>query len=184
VVLLIDEVNRGNTSQIFGELLALIEADKRGDGHAVMPIYRRQADERLSVPENLYFIGTMNLADRSLALVDYALRRRFAFVSLQPQFSSVEFRSWHATRGMTDALLNRITSRMNELNGEIAADTQLGPNFRIGHSFFCPRGTDFTLLTDEWYLDVVETEIVPLLNEYWFDSKDKVEQASARLKAL
>jgi 5-methylcytosine-specific restriction protein B len=180
-VLLIDEVNRGNTSQIFGELLALIEADKRGYAHAVTPIYRRHADETLAIPENLFVIGTMNLADRSLALVDYALRRRFAFFTLEPQFSSPAFFEWHATRQMPDALLQRIRTKMETLNEMIASDSQLGPNFRVGHSFFCPRGDNLAQLGDQWYRDVVTTEIVPLLREYWFDAKEKVAQAVAQL---
>jgi 5-methylcytosine-specific restriction enzyme B len=180
-VMLIDEVNRGNTSQIFGELLALMEADKRGPSHGVTPIYRREPTETLWIPENVYFIGTMNLADRSLALVDYALRRRFAFVTLEPQFASAAYREWHLKREMPARLLDRIIDRMTQLNMAIAADSRLGPNYRIGHSFFCPRGQDFSGLDDRWFRDVAETEVIPLLQEYWFDSRDVAEAEAKRL---
>lgn len=182
-VLLIDEVNRGNTSQIFGELLSLIEADKRGATHAVVPLYRRSPNERFSVPENLYVIGTMNIADRSLALVDYALRRRFAFVTLEPRYADLSYKRWAEDRQMPSTLLSRIVARMNALNGLIASDSQLGPAFRVGHSFFCPRGSDFSGLDGHWFDDIVDTEIIPLLEEYWYDAPEKVRAAAEALRA-
>jgi len=180
-VLLIDEVNRGNTSQVFGEFLGLMEADKRGSAHAVTPLYRRADDEKFAVPENLYLIGTMNIADRSLALVDYALRRRFSFETLEPRYRDAIYQDWLSERRMPKALVRRIVDRMSELNDEIANDSQLGPDFKIGHSFFCPRGDDFSALDGTWFSEIVETEIIPLLREYWYDSQDKVGAAAQRL---
>lgn len=180
-VLIVDEINRGNTSQVFGELLMLLEADKRGMRPGVAMLYRRSDAERFSIPSNLFVIGTMNRADRSLAMVDYALRRRFAFVALTPRFSDPSFRKWLNERGMADSLVQHIIGRMNSLNATIAEDRQLGPDFSVGHSFFCPRGDDFSHLGMEWYRAVVETEIVPLLDEYWYDAPDKVKSATSAL---
>lgn len=182
-IVLIDEINRGNTSQIFGELLMLLEADKRGSKHAVTPLYRRKPEERLAVPKNLHVIGTMNTADRSLALVDYALRRRFAFVTLEPKYGVAVLDKWLRDRHMSDALRSRIFERMTKLNGLISQDSQLGSHFQIGHSFFCPQGDNFSELGLEWFIEIVETEIIPLLDEYWYDAAEKVASAAAQLGA-
>lgn len=183
-VLIIDEINRANLSQVFGELFMALEADKRGRKGAPTPLYRKSDDERLEVPPNLYVIGTMNIADRSLALVDFALRRRFAFVTLEPRFGDQAFRRWLHDRGMSDALITRVVRRMGDLNEQIALDPRLGPAFRIGHSFFCPRGDDFADFGDEWFDEIVQTEIAPLLGEYWYDDAAKasvaVDQVSGR----
>jgi 5-methylcytosine-specific restriction protein B len=139
-VFIVDEINRGNLSQIFGELLMLIEADKRGPEFAVPLVYQRQGEPRFYVPNNRYIVGLMNLADRSLAIVDYALRRRFAFMTLIPQYSSSVFRQWLLDRQMhRDLIMQRITT----LNQEIADDTLLGENFQMGHSFFLSQGSRF-----------------------------------------
>lgn len=180
-VLVIDEVNRGNISQIFGELMMLLEADKRGKEHALTPLYRENDDESLHVPANLYVIATMNIADRSLALVDYALRRRFAYLTLEPQFDSGIYREWLRNRGMPETLIQRIVTRMKSLNTRIAEEPQLGDAFRIGHSFFCPLGKDFSGLNEAWYKDVITTEIKPLLEEYWYDDRDKARLACEEL---
>jgi 5-methylcytosine-specific restriction enzyme B len=182
-VLLVDEINRGHLSQVFGELFMLLEGDKRGPRHAVTPLYRRTDGETFHVPENVYVIGTMNIADRSLALVDFALRRRFAFLTLEPQFGAQAFVTWLQERKMPPALCALIVQRMGALNNHIAEDSRLGPAFRVGHSFFCPRGEDFSLLTKDWFAEVVETEVVPLLEEYWHDAPQDLEQAVARLRA-
>lgn len=182
-VLIIDEINRGSLSQVFGELFMLLEPDKRGRRNAVTPLYRRSDDETFFVPDNVYVIATMNIADRSLALVDFALRRRFAFFTLQPQFANPAFCAWLRDRKMSETMVERIIQRMATLNGRIAADPQLGPAFRVGHSFFCPRGDDFSSLDMSWFQGVVDTEIVPLLDEYWHDSPEKVSAASEELRA-
>lgn len=181
-VLIIDEINRGNLAQIFGELLMLLEADKRGKEHEVTPLYRRQPDERLYIPENVYVIGTMNLADRSLALVDFALRRRFAFMTLKPRFGEESYATWLRERGMPEKLLQLVVSRMRALNERIADDPHLGPALRIGHSFFCPTG-DLSALGTGWFREIVETEIAPLLDEYWHDDRDKAQRAREELLA-
>jgi 5-methylcytosine-specific restriction enzyme B len=180
-VFIIDEINRGNLSKIFGELMMLIEPDKRGKEHAIPLAYSQSAAEKFYIPENLHLIGMMNTADRSLAMVDYALRRRFRFITLKPEFASESFRKSLSDAGAGAQLVNKIVGRMGALNEVIAADTKnLGPGYQIGHSFFCLRNG---IEPDEnWYRRVVESEIVPLIQEYWFDNEQKVkEQRSALL---
>lgn len=179
-VFIIDELNRGNLSQIFGELLMLIETDKR-EKFSVPLVYQREGEARFKVPDNIHIIGLMNLADRSLAMVDYALRRRFAFFDLRPRFDSPKYREWLEQRNMSSTLIDLVVSRMNALNKIIGGDTLLGEQYEVGHSFFCPKGDDFSKLDRIWYEDVVETEILPLLREYWFDDKKRVEEARALL---
>jgi 5-methylcytosine-specific restriction protein B len=176
-ILIIDEINRGNVSQIFGELMVLLESDKRGKDYSVTPLYRRSEDERLYVPANLYVIGTMNIADRSLALVDYALRRRFAYVTLEPRYGDPAYRKWLQDRGMKAELCATIIERMLALNKRISEDSQLGDAFRVGHSFFCPTGKDLSGLDESWYREIVDTEIGPLLEEYWYDDPAKAKSA-------
>ncbi len=180
-VFIIDEINRGNLSQIFGELLMLIESDKRGPEFAVPLVYQRNDEPRFYVPANVHLIGLMNLADRSLAIVDYALRRRFAFMTLTPRYASEVFREWLLDRQMESGLVELVTTRMISLNQEIVDDALLGENYQIGHSFFCPKGDDFSGLDRAWYEGVVQTEIVPLLKEYWFDNAKRVGQAQEGL---
>ena len=182
-VFIIDEINRGNLSLIFGELLMLIEADKRGPDFAVPLIYRNPDEGRFYVPQNLYLIGLMNLADRSLASMDYALRRRFVFVSLKPEYESAQFRQWLLERSMKPQLVDLIVTRMSELNQTVKDDPLLGENYQIGHSYFTPRGDNFASLDLNWYRSIVHTEIVPLLKEYWFDNPRKADEAEARLLA-
>ncbi|MDG1418669.1 MAG: DUF3578 domain-containing protein [Maricaulis sp.] len=167
-VFIIDEINRGNLSKIFGELMLLIEGDKRSRDWGARLAYAADDEEKFWVPPNLYILGMMNTADRSLSLVDYALRRRFAFATMEPQFISPKFHELLRSRGVTDAVKSRLVARMNELNNTIADDrVNLGPGFRIGHSFFTP--TEPINDPEAWYRQVVETEIYPLLEEYWFD---------------
>jgi 5-methylcytosine-specific restriction protein B len=182
-VFIIDEINRGNLSQIFGELLMLIEADKRGPDNVLPLVYRKKDESLFYVPQNLYLVGLMNVADRSLAMVDYALRRRFAFMTLKPQFQNESFRKWLLDRGMSDDLIGFIVTRMGALNQEIADDALLGENYQIGHSFFCPKGDNFEGLDRNWYEAIVETEILPLLREYWFDNAKRAEQVAGNLLA-
>ncbi len=182
-VFIIDEINRGNLSQIFGEMLMLIEVDKREPEHAVPLLYMGEGEERFYVPRNVHIIGLMNLADRSLAMVDYALRRRFAFVSLRPQIHSPMYRNWLQERLMPERLIDRIMGRVGRLNEIIRQDPQLGENYMIGHSFFCPRGDDFSALDSKWFTQIVEKEIVPLLEEYWFDDRKHAAAESSALLA-
>lgn len=187
-VFIVDEINRGNVSKIFGELLMLIEADKRSAKWAVPLAYHSHgdngepADKPFFVPDNVHLLGMMNTADRSLAVVDYALRRRFAFADLAPQFVSPAFRTQLLEAGgASDALTNRIITRMAALNDLIANAPDLGPGFRVGHSFFCPQPGHSA--NEEWYARVVNAEIEPLLREYWFDARDMAERAIAELLA-
>ena len=185
-VFIIDEINRGNLSRIFGELLMLIEADKRSENYAVALTYADPADGRFHVPANVHILGMMNTADRSLALVDYALRRRFAFETLQPAFGTdygrQAFQEHLTGKGADASLARRITDRIGKLNETIANDRELGPGFRIGHSYFVPP-EDGDKPSDAWYAHIVETQIAPLLREYWFDSPDDVDNEVARLTA-
>ena len=181
-VLLIDEINRGNLSRIFGELLMLIEADKRLEEWAVRLAYPRAADERFHVPENLYLIGTMNTADRSLALVDYALRRRFAFFTVEPAFGRAKFRRHLEERGVPASVRNRIGERLTALNETIAEDSDLGAGFRIGHSYFCDPPSGESADYDRWFEEVVTFDIEPLLDEYWFDRPGTASEAAAKLR--
>ncbi len=180
-VFVIDEINRGNLSKIFGELMMLIEPDKRGKEHAMPLAYSQDADERFYIPENLYLIGMMNTTDRSLAMVDYALRRRFRFITLRPEFNSEAFRTFLTNAGAKPDLVKTIVAAMNALNDVIAADIKnLGPGYQIGHSYFCP--CPGIKPDEEWYRRIVESEIVPLIQEYRFDNEQKVkEQRSALL---
>ncbi|MFA4951365.1 MrcB family domain-containing protein [Brevundimonas sp.] len=181
-VFIIDEMNRGNLSKIFGELMLLIEADKRNAGYGTQLAYAREGEAKFYVPDNLHVLGMMNTADRSLSMVDYALRRRFAFVTLEPAFSSPRFKASLAEQDVTDHIVNRLVSRMVSLNDEIGADSvNLGPGYRIGHSFFVPK--DSVGDSEAWYREVVETEIAPLLEEYWFDAPDKASTWTAELLA-
>ena len=173
-VFIIDEVNRGNLSKIFGELMMLIEADKRGPEYAIPLTYSPKA-EPFHVPANLYLIGMMNTADRSLAMVDYALRRRFAFIRLPPAFGTDQFSNFLNDVGVPEELVEKIVVRFSALNERIRADRRnLGPGFEIGHSFFCP-GDDDAGFDESWYEAIVRREIEPLLREYWFDRPDHVD---------
>lgn len=178
-ILIIEEINRGNPAQVFGEMLTLLENTKRSRADAIELAYRKQPGERVHVPDNLYIIGTMNIADRSLALVDLALRRRFAFVSLEPMLNG-SWAAWCADRGLDHDMIELIQARMKALNDEISGDRTLGPQFRVGHSYVTPTET----LDDPraWLRDVIETEIGPLLDEYWFDAPQRAAEAQARLR--
>lgn len=173
-VFIIDEINRGNLSKIFGELLMLIESDKRGLVNAIKLTYSETEADRFSVPENVFLIGLMNTADRSLALVDYALRRRFAFFKLQPKFESAKFDALIKSKGGSSELVEKIRNKIRYLNQIISEQKRdLGPGFEIGHSYFCPTSK---ISSDKaWYTSVIENEITPLIEEYWFDDPDKVE---------
>ena len=172
---IIDEINRGNMSKIFGELLMLIEKDYRGTkatlAYSGMPF---------SVPENLYIIGMMNTADRSLAMIDYALRRRFSFFEMEPGFNSEGFVNYQKTfaNETFDALIDQI----KQLNKEITEDKSLGRGFQIGHSYFCGRET--VGCTDEWMRSVVEFDILPMLSEYWFDEPAKLQRWEKNLRGV
>lgn len=168
---IIDEINRGNLSKILGELMMLIENDKRGE--KIKMLY---SDEWFSVPKNVHIIGMMNTADRSLALMDYALRRRFVFFDFPPAFESQGFKNYLEEKNSPK--LNRLITSVLSLNNAIKDDESLGEGFRIGHSYFC-NDTD---ITDSWLKSVVEYEIIPLIKEYWFDEPSKVLNWSSILR--
>ncbi len=179
-VFIIDEINRGNLSRIFGELLMLIEPDKRGPAHAIPLTYSRTG-ERFCVSDNVHVLGMMNTADRSLAMVDYALRRRFAFEMLTPAYGTEKFREHLLDADVDLKLVDRIEKNLTALNAHIGEDKDLGPGFQIGHSFFVP-GDRAENVDEGWYDAVVETQIAPLLREYWFDRPDRADELAELLR--
>lgn len=172
---IIDEINRGNMSKIFGELLMLIEKGYRGTkvtlAYSGMPF---------SVPENVYLIGMMNTADRSLAMIDYALRRRFSFFEMEPGFYSEGFTNYQ--RMLANETFDALIDQIKILNKEITEDRSLGRGFQIGHSYFCDR--DRAGCTDEWMRSVVEFDILPMLGEYWFDEPEKLQRWERNLRGV
>lgn len=176
---IIDEINRGNLSKIFGELMMLIESDKRGVSNRLKLAYK---NELFSVPENLYIIGMMNTADRSLAMMDYALRRRFSFFDVVPAFGNEAFKE-HLLKYVSSHIANKVIGRFKELNEKIADEStsNLGKGYCIGHSYFCV-GPVNGQSDEEWYSAIIEYEIAPLLYEYWWDDKDRAEECIKALK--
>ena len=180
-VVVIEEINRGNPAQIFGELLTLLESDKRTPSEALELSYPDKDGQRrpVHIPENLYIIGTMNIADRSLALFDMAFRRRFAFATLEPQLGDA-WRTWVVEQGGVDPELAReIERRVTVLNHMIAAE--LGKPFCIGHSYVTPPHRLEAGSTKQWFMQVAKTEIGPLLDEYWFDAPETAQDALKKL---
>lgn len=180
---IIDEINRGNISKIFGELLMLIEADYRGE-----PIRLAYREEEFSVPKNLYIIGMMNTADRSLAIMDYALRRRFSFYEMKPAFEQESFfAEMEAVEEVAkESGLLDLVEKIKKLNEEIRQDNSLGKGFCIGHSYFCNLKEWLKENEDESLAErlgqIIEYEIIPMLEEYWFDNPNKVEEWSKKLR--
>ena len=171
---IIDEINRGNLSKIFGELFMLIEKDKRG-----IELQLLYSDENFSVPANVYIIGMMNTADRSLAMLDYALRRRFSFFTMKPGFNAPGFQAYQDSRKSDD--FNKLIACVKQLNSKIAEDISLGEGFCIGHSYFCsltPETANTQTLSS-----IVEYELIPLLKEYWFDEPANVIDWGDRLRS-
>ena len=171
---IIDEINRGNLSKIFGELFMLIENDKRGPRNTLQLLY---SHELFYVPSNVYLIGMMNTADRSLAMLDYALRRRFAFFELRPAFDTESFAVYQ--EGLASEKFDRLGACVVTLNEAIASDESLGDGFCIGHSYFCRVSPDD--VTDEKLSEIVDYELVPMLREYWFDEPSKVDDWAGKL---
>lgn len=173
---IIDEINRGNLSKIFGELFMLIENDKRGSRNKLQLLY---SDELFYVPDNVYIIGMMNTADRSLAMLDYALRRRFAFFDLKPGFSSEGFRAYRTD--LDNRKFDSLIQCVENLNSVIAADESLGEGFCIGHSYFCNLAADE--IDDAKLSGIIEYELIPMQKEYWFDEPLKVREWSENLRS-
>ena len=171
---IIDEINRGNLSKIFGELFMLIEKDKRG-----IELQLLYSDENFSVPPNVYIIGMMNTADRSLAMLDYALRRRFSFFTMKPGFNTIGFQTYQDS--LKSDAFKKLISCIKQLNSKIAADISLGEGFCIGHSYFC--GLTAKTATVRTLTSIIEYELIPLLKEYWFDEPKKIIDWSDRLRS-
>lgn len=170
---IIDEINRGNMSKIFGELLLLIENEYRGEKATLA-----YGGLSFTVPKNVFIIGMMNTADRSLAMIDYALRRRFSFVEMKPGFHTAGFKKYQAS--LADEVFDRLLNIVQALNEHIAKDPSLGRGFCIGHSYFCGQeGFD-----EDWLRSVIDYDIVPMLEEYWFDDEAKVTNWRAQLQGV
>ncbi|NFZ16894.1 AAA domain-containing protein [Staphylococcus aureus] len=169
--LIIDEINRGNLSKIFGELFMLIESDKRDE--ELILLY---SGERFSVPKNIYIVGMMNTADRSLAILDYALRRRFAFYNMQPAFHTTKFKK--LLKAINNTELESVINCIEGLNKEIVQDDMLGNGFVIGHSYF----SNIECIDKDELSNIVEFEIIPMLEEYWFDEPSKINVWSEKLR--
>ena len=170
---IIDEINRGNLSKIFGELLMLIEKDYRGT-----KLTLAYKDERFFVPKNVYIIGMMNTADRSLAIIDYALRRRFSFYQMKPGFDTKGFKEYASN--LNSERFNKLIDKIKELNRKIVSDDSLGEGFEIGHSYFCGQQE----ITDAWLHQVINYDIIPMLQEYWFDNKREVDNWRTKLNEI
>lgn len=182
-VILIEEINRGNPSQIFGEMLTLIENSKRAHQHSLELIYKKDKNEKIYVPENVYVLGTMNIADRSLAKLDLAFRRRFAFEELEPTFNDVWMKVVKENvEQVTEGQLQKLRLNIEQLNGVIQEDPRLGKPFCVGHSFFTPAQVFDDL--QEWLEDVVESEVKPLLLDYWPDNTPQVSNLCNTLKDI
>ena len=160
--------------------MVLIEGDKRGSKHSLSLTYSESDEEQFYVPPNVYLLGMMNTADRSLALVDYALRRRFAFVDLSPMFSSSLFIDYLVSKGAEPDIARLVCNRLMELNDAITKDQNLGPGFAIGHSYFCNGSSGLTI---QGYRNVIQYEILPLLREYWFDDASRIRMWESKLLA-
>ena len=172
-VMFIDEINRANISKVFGELLSLIENDKRGPENTVKILYSEN-DINFYIPSNLYFICAMNTADRSLKMVDYALRRRFSFFEFKPEFDKPEFKNFLKDKNVNAKTIDRIVNNISKVNQQISDDNfELGDGYCIGHSYFCPKGNSSDSFGDQWYEQIIEYEIKPLINEYYFDKPDQ-----------
>ena len=169
---IIDEINRGNLGKIFGEVMMLLEADKRNESYALRLTYSEDENDRFHIPENIYIIGTMNTADRSLALVDYALRRRFSFFTIVPEFGQ-EFDRYLASKDVDRSTIDRIHKMVDKVNGCIRTEQNLGHGFLLGHSYFCA----FNGKNDEnWLKEIVQYEVKPYLEEILFDTPEKVDE--------
>lgn len=166
---IIDEINRGNLSRIFGELLVLLEASKRNEDATLL-----YTKELFHVPDNVYIIGMMNTADRSLAMLDYALRRRFGFFTMEPAFELDSFKRQIAK--INNSKTENLIAKLKDLNSEIEQDSNLGRGFKVGHSYLCVDNA-----TDDSLRAIVKYEIIPLLEEYWYDEPSKIEKWSNEL---
>lgn len=174
-VIVIEEINRGNPAQIFGEMLTLLEASKRNPQEALELTYGNE--KGFYIPDNLFVIGTMNIADRSLAMVDFALRRRFAFFDLVPNFGNKWLDYMKDKSGISEEKLQKWQNCMIELNKKISDDQALGPAFTIGHSYLTTSQSIKDDQADKWFTTIVKTEIMPLLEEYWFRGTEQIKEA-------
>ena len=171
-VLIIDEINRGDISKIFGELVTLLEADKRLGAENQLTARLPVSGDDFGVPPNLYIIGTMNTADRSIALVDIALRRRFGFVEMNPDFDVLEKEHIEKNRDELESglyeLLNKSVQAIIRINQRLCNDRTIGRDRQIGHSFLFKvfRTSDLTMV---W-----QYEILPLLEEYCYSDYGKL----------
>ena len=179
-VFVIEEINRGNPAQIFGEMLTLLENDKRIPEESLQITYRRNHEERIYIPKNFYVIGTMNTADKSLAILDFAFRRRFAFKTLEPLFNA-NWQNWLSERFDIDLPKSRkLQLAVGNLNQIIREDQNLGHSYEIGHSYFTPSSIEECENYQEWIERVLTSQILPTLNEYWYDERSRARESVER----
>lgn len=177
---IIDEINRGNISKVFGELMMLIEADKRSDKYAISLTYSEETDDMFYVPENLYIIGCMNTADRSLAHIDYALRRRFSFIKLKPEFGTV-FHAFLVHKGIPATFADTVCEKLENVNAIIQTDPLLTDGKMIGHSYFCDY--DPAQTPEAWWKDIMKYKVLPYLEEICFDEEEQYQKMKDILRA-
>ena len=175
--IIIDEINRGNLSKIFGELIMLIENNKREEKYSIKLTY---SDEPFYIPENLYIIGTMNTADRSLAMMDYALKRRFGFIKLEPIYEDAKFEEYLIkTQKLNKNIAHKISIKYTELNKYM--ESNLGEEFKIGHSYFMEEKFEPETF-EETYKSIVNCEIKPIIDEYFYGDKEKIKEAISKIE--
>ncbi len=167
-VFIIDEINRGNLSKIFGELMMLIESDKRSPRYALKLTYCEEDSPKFYVPENVYIIGCMNTADRSIAIVDYALRRRFAFCPIEPELGE-SFKAFLCSE-LSKEFVDNVCNKLNRVNSIIRESPSLGRGLEIGHSYFC----QISSVDDEgeWWKSICKYELFPYLQEICFENEE------------
>jgi 5-methylcytosine-specific restriction protein B len=157
--------------------MMLIEADKRGEKNKIKLAY--SSKDQFYIPDNLHIIGTMNTADRSLTIVDYTLRRRFAFIKMKPKFNE-QFEAFLLKKGISKDIISSIIDKMTTLNNFINADESLGDGFEIGHSYFCSYKSGEH---NKWLSNVFKYEIIPLIEEYWFDDQQLIDEYTSIIES-
>lgn len=178
-VFIIDEINRGNLSKIFGDMLMIIESDKRGFEHSIRLANSEEEGDKFYVPSNVHIIGTMNSADKSVTKIDYAIQRRFAFITIKSDFGKAFYAQLISTK-LSKKLVNHIISSMNDINEQIGSDPNLGSDYQLGHSYFCKFNS--MQKEDVWWQEIINYELVPIFTQLWWDDPKKVAQITNQLE--
>lgn len=168
---IIDEINRGDLNKIFGELTMLIENNKRGKENSIKLLYS-DCDENFYIPENVYIIGTLNVADNTLKSIGYPLRRRFGFIDIEPVFENIDLRNYMGNYIGVE-MADKVVCKMNQLNKIIEEDSSLGRKYKIGQSYFMISEKVDEYQVHSWYRQVIKRDIEPLIREYMIDKDEK-----------